>query len=114
MKSATAFAVGAVGGAVIAALVVLAASPAPDRKRDNVWRERADRVEIDLAAAQNQRDALAGELRKLTERFTLLSGRFDALSATASAVGSPTPTVTATVKARPPVPTRGRGTKRKR
>ena len=114
MKPAATFAAGAVVGTVVTALVMGAAAPAPDRKRDNVWRERADRVEIDLAAAQNQRDALAGELRKLTERFTLLSGRFDALSATAAAVGSPTPNVTATAPVRTAVPTRGRATTRKR
>jgi hypothetical protein len=113
VKSATAFAVGAVVGALIGALVVRAASPGSDRKRDNIWRERADRVAIDLAAAQNQRDALAGELRKLTERFIQLSQRFDALSATASAVASPAPSANATVQARTPVPTGGRGTKRK-
>jgi hypothetical protein len=113
VKPAAAFAIGAVIGAVVAALVVGMASPAPDRKRDNVWRERADRVEIDLAAAQNQRDALAGELRKLTERFTQLSERFDALSATASAVSSLTPTVTATASPDTPVPTRGRADKPK-
>jgi gas vesicle protein len=100
VKPVTVFAAGAVVGALVAVLLVRA--PAPSRKRANIWRERAEQIQIDLATVQNQRDALAGELRKLTERFTLLSERFDALSATVAAVVSPTPQVTPPALARTP------------
>ena len=75
-------------------LVLRALSPAPDGRRVAVWRERADRIELDLAAAQRQRDRFAGELRQLTERFNALNERFEALSAATPDIGAlPTPTV---------------------
>ena len=98
MKPVAVFAAGALVGALVAALLVR--PPAPGRKGANIWRERAEQIQVDLATAQNQRDALADQLRKLTERFTQLSERFDTLSATVAAA-APTAAVTPAASARP-------------
>jgi hypothetical protein len=90
MKMIIAFAAGALIGAALTVLIARPASSGRERGRDSVWRERAERTESELAAAERQRDALAGELKQLTERFSTLAGRFETLSAAASA--QPTPT----------------------
>lgn len=80
MKTVVGFVVGVVVGAVVVALL-LSGGGRGAKRRDGVWRERAETLERELNTARRQRDAIGEELRQLTERFDTLGQRFEALAA---------------------------------
>jgi hypothetical protein len=80
MKTVVGFVVGAIVGAVVVALL-LGGGGRSAKRRDGVWRERAETMERELNTARRQRDAIGEELRQLTERFDTLGQRFEALAA---------------------------------